>query len=106
MQVHRIIAIAITGVTISIALSLPSMATPKQYQAGYRAGYRAGVAVGKASGRMDGSGEAGTNAMHTNASCSIEHPKNKDYDRGYDRGCRTAYEQTFVREYKKRKQKK
>jgi hypothetical protein len=102
MQVHRIIAIAITGMTISILLSPPSMATPKQYQAGYRAG----VAVGKESGRMDGSGEAGTNAMHTNASCSIEHPKNKDYDRGYDRGCRTAYEQTFVRAYKNRKQNK
>jgi hypothetical protein len=102
MQVYRIITIAITGVTISIALAAPSMATPKQYQAGYRAG----VAVGKESGRMDGSGEAGTNAMHTNASCSIEHPKNKDYDRGYDRGCRTTYEQTFIRSYKNRKPKK
>jgi hypothetical protein len=99
MQVCRIIAIAMTGVIISIGFSAPSMATPKQYQAGYRAG----VAMGKESGRMDGSGEAGTNSMHTNASCSIEHPKNKDYDRGYDRGCRTAYEQTFVQAYKNRK---
>lgn len=102
MQVNRIIAIAVTGVIVSIGLSAPSMATPQQY----RAGYQAGVAVGKESGRMDGSGEAGTNAMHTNASCSIEHPKNKDYDLGYDRGCRTAYEQTFVRSYKNRKPKK
>jgi hypothetical protein len=102
MQVNQIIAIAITGLTISIALSPPSMASPKQYQAGYRAG----AAHGKESGRIDGSGEAGTNAMHTNASCRIEHPKNKDYNRGYDRGCRTAYELTFVREYKHRKQKK
>jgi hypothetical protein len=102
MQVHQIISIALTSVTIAIGFSAPSMATPQQY----RAGYRAGVSVGKESGRIDGSGEAGTNAMHTNASCSIEHPKNKDYDRGYDRGCRTAYEQTFVREYKNRKQKK
>jgi hypothetical protein len=100
MQVHRIIAI--TGMTISIGFSAPSMATPQQY----RAGYRAGVAVGKESGRMDGSGEAGTNSMHTNASCSIERPKNKDYDLGYDRGCRTTYEQTFDRSYKNRKPKK
>jgi hypothetical protein len=102
MQVNRIITIAITGAIISIGFSAPSMATPQQY----RAGYRAGVAAGKESGRMDGSGEAGTNAMHTNASCSIDRPKNKDYDRGYDRGCRTAYEQTFVRAYKNRKPKK
>lgn len=100
MQFYRIIAM--TGITISIAFTAPSMATPQQY----RAGYRAGIAVGKASGQMDGSGEAGTNAMHTNASCSIEHPKSKDYDRGYDRGCRTAYEQTFDRAYKNRKPKK
>ena len=102
MQVNQIIALVLTGLMMSIGLATPSSATPKQYQAGDKAG----AAHGKALGRMDGSGEAGTNAMHTNASCRIEYPKSKDFDRGYDRGCRTAYEQTFVREYQHRKQKK
>ncbi len=102
MGIDRIVAIMLTGLIISVALSTPSAATPKQY----RAGYAAGVAVGKKIGKMDGSGEAGTNSMHTNATCRIETPKSKDYDRGYDRGCRAAYEQTFIREYKKRKQNK
>ncbi len=96
------IAIALTISTLAIAFSQPSWATPKQY----RAGYTAGTAVGKKSGRMDGSGEAGTNSMHTNASCSIEHPKSKDFDLGYQRGCRPAYEQAFESAYKHRKQKK
>jgi hypothetical protein len=101
MQFNRSIAILLTISIVTISSAAPGGSTPKQY----RSGYAAGVAHGKESGRMDGSGEAGTNAMHTNASCQIEQPKNKDFDRGYDRGCRTAYEQTFVREYKKRKQK-
>ncbi len=101
MQFNRSIAILLTMSLVTIASAAPSRATPKQY----RSGYAAGVAHGKESGRIDGSGEAGTNAMHTNASCLIEHPQNKDFDRGYDRGCRMAYEQTFMREYKKRKQK-
>jgi hypothetical protein len=101
MQFNRSIAILLTISIVTISSAAPGGATPKQY----RAGYAAGVAHGTESGRLDGSGEAGTNVMHTNASCQIEHPKNKDFDRGYVRGCRTAYEQTFVREYKKRKQK-
>jgi hypothetical protein len=95
-------AIAVAISTLAIAFSLPSWATPKQY----RSGYTAGAAVGKESGQMDGSGAAGTNAMHTNATCSIERPKSKDYDRGYALGCRTTYEQTFERAYKNRKPKK
>ncbi len=101
MQVKQTISISLTLSMLAIALSLPSWATPKQY----RAGYTAGTAVGKKTGRMDGSGEAGTNAMHTNASCSIDRPKSKDYNRGYDLGCRAAYEQTFVRAYKNRQKK-
>ena len=101
MQFKPTIAIALTISTLAIAFPLPSWATTKQY----RAGYAAGTAVGKETGRMDGSGEAGTNAMHPNASCSIEHPKSKDFDRGYDRGCRAAYEQMFERAYKNRQKK-
>jgi hypothetical protein len=96
------IAIAATISTLAIAFSPPSGATPKQY----RAGYAAGAAVGKEAGQMDGSGKAGTNAMHTNATCSIDRPKSKDYDLGYDRGCRTTYEQTFERAYKNRQHQK
>jgi hypothetical protein len=99
MQVNRVLTIALTGTMLSIALATNSLATPKQY----RAGYAAGVAIGKEMGRMDGSGEAGTNSMHTNATCSIEHPKNKDFDRGYDRGCRITYEKTFEQAYRNRK---
>jgi hypothetical protein len=102
MQVNQIIAMAIAGSIISIAIVTPSWANPKQY----RAGYAAGVARGQEVGKMDGSGEAGTNAMHTNATCRIEQPKSKDYDRGYDRGCRTTYKKTFEQAYKNRKQNK
>ncbi len=102
MRIDRILSLTLAGLVGSVWLNIPSFATPKQY----RAGYAAGAAVGKRIGKMDGSGEAGTNSMHTNATCSIEHPKSKDYDRGYDKGCRTAYEQTFLREYKNRKNKK
>jgi hypothetical protein len=110
MQVNQIIAISIAGSIISIAIATPSWANPKQY----RSGYAAGVARGQEVGKMDGSGEAGTNAMHTNATCQIEQPKSKDYDRlaarlrdrGYDRGCRTTYKKTFEQAYKNRKQNK
>jgi hypothetical protein len=102
MQVNQIIAVAIAGSIISIAIATPSWANPKQY----RAGYAAGVARGQEVGQMDGSGEAGTNAMHTNATCQIEQSKSKDFDRGYDRGCRTTYKKTFEQAYKKRKQNK
>ncbi len=102
MRLTRTIAIALTGSIISIALATPSLATPKQY----KAGYAAGVAIGKEMGRIDGSGEGGTNSMHTNATCLIEHPKSKDYDRGYDKACRITYEKTFEQAYKKRKKKK
>jgi hypothetical protein len=93
MQVNQI---------ISITIAIPSGANSKQY----RAGYAAGVVRGQEVGKMDGSGEAGTNAMHTNATCQIEQPKSKDYDRGYDRGCRTTYKKTFEQSYKNRKQNK
>jgi hypothetical protein len=71
----------------------------------YRSGYAVGTAHGKKVGKIDGSGEAGTNSMHTNATCGIEQPKQKDFDRGYIRGCRAAYESTFAREYKQRQKK-
>jgi hypothetical protein len=110
MQVNQIIAMAIAGSIISIAIATPSWANPKQY----RAGYAAGVARGQEVGQVDGSGEAGTNAMHTTATCRIEQPKSKDFDRlaarlrdrGYDRGCRTTYKKTFEQAYKNRKQNK
>jgi hypothetical protein len=101
MQVNQIIAIAIIGAIISIAIVTPSWANPKQY----RSGYAAGADRGQEFGRMDGSGEAGTNSMHTMATCRIEQPKSKDFDRGYDQGCRTAYEKTFKEAYKNRKKK-
>jgi hypothetical protein len=91
MKVNQTISILLIVTIFSICISSPIAATPKQY----RSGYAAGAAYGKKIGQMDGSGEAGTNAMHTNATCRIEHPKNQDFDRGYDRGCRAAYEQTF-----------
>jgi hypothetical protein len=102
MQVNQIIAMTIAGSILSTAIATPSWGNPKQY----RAGYTAGAAHGKEMGRMDGSGEAGTNSMHTNATCRIEQPKSKDYDRGYEQSCRTAYEKTFEQAYKKRKQNK
>ena len=100
MNINRIIPIALTISTIAFCTS--SWATPKQY----RSGYNAGAAIGTESGTMDGSGESGTNSMHTNATCSIEYPKSKDFDRGYDAGCRKAYEQSFDRAFKHRKPKK
>jgi hypothetical protein len=102
MQVNQMIAIMIAGSILSIAIDTPSGANPKQY----RSGYAAGAACGQEFGRMDGSGEAGTNAMHTNATCQIEQPKSKDFDRGYDQGCRTAYKKMFEQAYKNRKQRK
>lgn len=92
------IAIAISA--ILLATATPSWATPHQY----RAGYTAGAAVGNNIGKSDGSGESGTNAMHTNASCSIDRSKHKDFDRGYTLGCRTAYERAFIKAYKHRQQ--
>jgi hypothetical protein len=102
MNVNRKMAIALIGSIMTIALATSSLATPKQY----KAGYAAGVAIGREMGKADGSGEAGTNSMHTNATCSIEHPKNKDFDRGYDKGCRITYEKTFEQAYKNRKKKR
>ncbi len=102
MQFKQPIAIALMISTIAIAFSSASWATPKQF----RAGYQAGMAIGTKTGRMDGSGKAGTNSMHTNASCSIEQPRNPDFDRGYTSACRTAYERTFEAAYKNRSPKK
>jgi hypothetical protein len=85
----------------SNALALQKSPTSKQY----RSGYTAGTAEGKRVGKLDGAGEAGTNSMHTNATCGFEQPNQKDFERGYIRGCRTTYEQTFAREYKRRQKK-
>jgi hypothetical protein len=85
----------------SSALSVQKSTTSKQY----RSGYAAGKARGKEVGKMDGSGAAGTNSMHTNATCGFDRPKQKDFERGYVRGCRAAYESTFAREYKQRQKK-
>ena len=85
----------------SSALSVQKSTTSKQY----RSGYAAGTARGKEVGKLDGSGAAGTNSMHTNATCGFEQPKQKDFDRGYIRGCRAAYERTFARKYKQRQKK-
>jgi hypothetical protein len=85
----------------SNVLAIQKSTTSKQY----RAGYAAGTAHGKKVGKLDGSGEAGTNSMHTNATCGVEQPKQKDFDRGYIKGCSAAYEQTFTREYKLRQKK-
>lgn len=83
------------------ALSVPKSIASKQY----RSGYAAGTAHGKKVGKMDGSGAAGTNSMHTNATCRFEPPKHKDFELGYIRGCRATYESTFVRKYKQRQNK-
>jgi hypothetical protein len=85
----------------SSTLSLQKSATSKQY----RSGYAAGTARGKEVGKMDGSGAAGTNSMHTNATCGFEQSKQQAFERGYMRGCRAAYESTFAREYKQRQKK-
>jgi hypothetical protein len=85
----------------SSALSLQKSIVSQQY----RSGYAKGTARGKEVGKMDGSGKAGTNSMHTNATCGFEQPKHRDFERGYIRGCRTAYERTFEREYQQRKKK-
>jgi hypothetical protein len=102
MHVNRMMTNVFVGSMISIVFATPSWGNPKQY----RSGYATGAAHGKEMGRMDGSGEAGTNAMHTMATCRIEHPKSKDFDRGYDRGCRITYQKTFEQAYKNRKKKK
>jgi hypothetical protein len=85
----------------SNAIAFQKSTTSKQY----RSGFAAGTARGKQVGRMDGSGEAGTNSMHTNATCGFEQPKQQDFERGYIQGCRAAYERTFDREYKHRQKK-
>jgi hypothetical protein len=85
----------------SRALSVQKSIASKQY----RSGYAAGTARGKDVGKMDGSGEAGTNSMHTNATCGFEQPQRKDFERGCIRGCRAAYESTFDRAYKQRQKK-
>jgi hypothetical protein len=74
-------------------------ATPKQYQQGLKQG----AAYGKKVGTDDGSGKSGTNAMHTNATCAIETPRNRDFDRGYTTGCAPAYKKAFERAYRQRK---
>jgi hypothetical protein len=93
----------------SRALSVQKSIASKQYRwrslSERESGYAAGTVRGKEVGKMDGSGEAGTNSMHTNATCGFERFQHKDFERGYIRGCRAAYERTFDRAYKQRQKK-
>jgi hypothetical protein len=102
MCLHRSIAVALISPILLLSVTTVGNPNPPSQ---YQLGYKAGAAYGKKIGIMDGSGESGTNAMHTNATCSIEKPKNKFFDRGYVAGCRTAYEKTFEQSYNQRKKK-
>jgi hypothetical protein len=97
---------SIVALSLALVVATPTEAAKPNRSPQYKSGYNTGAKLGRNIGYQDGSGLSGTNAKHTNATCLVQYPKNREYDRGYIDGCRVAYEKTFNFYYRKRQKRR